>query len=779
MKNEQSIFKLFLTIDLAKQLNNNKEIGAYRYVIDLQDQSKTFNSTSTQSILFFLNEIENNTNMTVKIISEKTNKIIGTLSILIPFAINYEQELTVTESFQFENENKLNGSYTLYLINIPLFKQQGSNDTTSIQKSNTAPQSQKQKKQFSKSPQSQLSQYSYLEKINKEVNQILNKHHHSLSSKKDKTIDTGIVDESPSRISDRVQVSRSGTFVQSEISPSQVRKYVIEDSPSKLNCSFNKEKEINHRHHQELSCLYYLDQATLSNQIQIENENLKETVINLNTKLEYQEQQIILYKSLESNYKDLQNQLQTFLKAQELNKSVDSVFDKEILKVNAQLNQKISQLLENEKKFSKQKLEYEMQISEQRNEINMLRQNLYELSEKQKYYSNLNNDFINQKQQNMELKQEIIKNVKDYETKLCKFDQHITEQNKKIDDQTKQIWDQKQQYQELEKLNKSLSFQLKKLQENYNSQKQPLINIKPINNNNDTEDTSKQLQITQEINQQKQVEIEKLQNALKKAQQQNQDQQNEYTLTKQALNQTKQELSKLKEFNLQNQNQKTKQQTETKQLQQQIETEKSKVATLQSQLKAKSIQLQEAQVRDESQQNKILKLEQIIKQTKNLIENQEEQINLLNNQIKDLQDAKQKQQNDIKEDKEKMNQLKQLISGMKEQRVAYIPMHGDPIDHALSEYINSLDDPKKLIELFFREKEGQYLIGSKSVHLKTEQGKVFVKIGGGFIGIEEFLDVYLKEKTEKIEKKQGQLTPRNKTSNKSQRSQISTHQFTS
>ncbi|CAK78160.1 unnamed protein product (macronuclear) [Paramecium tetraurelia] len=777
MKNEQSIFKLFLTIDLAKQLTNNKEIGAYRFVIDLQDQSKTFNSASTQSILFFLNEIENNTNMTVKIISEKANKILGTLSILIPFAINYEQELTITESFQFENETKLNGSYTLYLINIPLFKQQGSNDSTSVQKTNLAPQQQKQKKQVSKSPQSKQSQQSYLEKINKEVTQILNKHHHSLSSRKDKTIDTGIVDESPSRISDRVQVSRSGTIIQSEISPSQVRKYVMEDSPSKLNCSFNKEKEINHRHHQELSCLYYLDQATLSNQIQIENENLKETVINLNTKLEYQEQQIILYKSLESNYKELQNQLTSFLKAQELTKSVDSVFDKEILKLNAQLNQKISQLLENEKKFSKQKLEYEIQISEQRNEINMLRQNLYELSERQKYYSNLNNELINQKQQNMELKQDLIKNVKDYEVKLSKFDQHITDQNKKIDDQTKLIWDQKQQYQELEKQNKSLSFQLKKLQEN--QQKQPLINIKPVSNNNDNEETSKQLQITQEINQQKQIEIEKLQNALKKAQQLNQDQQNEQAQTKQAVNQLKQELSKLKEHNIQNQNQKTKQQTETKQLQQQIDNEKSKVATLQSQLKAKSIQLQEAQVRDENQQNKILKLEQIIKQTKNLIENQEEQINLLNNQIKDLQDTKQKQQNDIKEDKEKMNQLKQLISGMKEQRVAYIPMHGDPIDHALSEYINSVDDPKKLIELFFREKEGQYLIGSKSVHLKTEQGKVFVKIGGGFIGIEEFLDLYLKEKTEKIEKKQSQLTPRNKTSNKSQRSQISTHQFTS
>lgn len=52
-------------------------------------------------------------------------------------------------------------------------------------------------------------------------------------------------------------------------------------------------------------------------------------------------------------------------------------------------------------------------------------------------------------------------------------------------------------------------------------------------------------------------------------------------------------------------------------------------------------------------------------------------------------------------------------------------MHGDPIDHALSEYINSVEDPKKLIELFFREQEGLYTIGSKSVNLKS---KKFIEI---------------------------------------------------
>lgn len=45
----------------------------------------------------------------------------GQLKIIVPFAINYESEITVTEQFNIDNESKLNGKYTLYVINVPLF----------------------------------------------------------------------------------------------------------------------------------------------------------------------------------------------------------------------------------------------------------------------------------------------------------------------------------------------------------------------------------------------------------------------------------------------------------------------------------------------------------------------------------------------------------------------------------------------------------------------------------------------------------------------------------
>ena len=55
---------------------------------------------------------------------------------------------------------------------------------------------------------------------------------------------------------------------------------------------------------------------------------------------------------------------------------------------------------------------------------------------------------------------------------------------------------------------------------------------------------------------------------------------------------------------------------------------------------------------------------------------------------------------------------------MKETGVAYIPYHNDPIDKALSEFINSLNDPKRIKNLFIRESEGVYLFGTSKIYVK-------------------------------------------------------------
>lgn len=71
----------------------------------------------------------------------------------------------------------------------------------------------------------------------------------------------------------------------------------------------------------------------------------------------------------------------------------------------------------------------------------------------------------------------------------------------------------------------------------------------------------------------------------------------------------------------------------------------------------------------------------------------------------------------------------------------YIPKKDDTVDRMLGGYINGRpeDDPLKI--MFLRESEGVYRFGQKRVYIKAEKGgKIVVRVGGGFMGIEEFID---------------------------------------
>ena len=72
----------------------------------------------------------------------------------------------------------------------------------------------------------------------------------------------------------------------------------------------------------------------------------------------------------------------------------------------------------------------------------------------------------------------------------------------------------------------------------------------------------------------------------------------------------------------------------------------------------------------------------------------------------------------------------------------YVPVKTDQIDITLSEYINSYPDKKKLKIMFMRESEGVYQFGTRRVMVKVEQGKIKIKVGGGYLSIDEFLQQY-------------------------------------
>ena len=89
---------------------------------------------------------------------------------------------------------------------------------------------------------------------------------------------------------------------------------------------------------------------------------------------------------------------------------------------------------------------------------------------------------------------------------------------------------------------------------------------------------------------------------------------------------------------------------------------------------------------------------------------------------------------------------------MKSRIAVYIPVKSDPVDSKLAEYINNYPDRKKLKIMFMRESQGVYEFGSRRVMVKVEKSKILIKVGGGFLSIDEFLDQYTPAELEKLDR---------------------------
>lgn len=104
--------------------------------------------------------------------------------------------------------------------------------------------------------------------------------------------------------------------------------------------------------------------------------------------------------------------------------------------------------------------------------------------------------------------------------------------------------------------------------------------------------------------------------------------------------------------------------------------------------------------------------------------------------------------------KEKITELEDIISKMEYTQCIYIAHKNDKIDRTLANFINKYPERKKMNVMFLRDSEGVYRFGQKRVYIKVEKGeRILVRVGGGFMGIEEFIRQYTPEETEKIQRK--------------------------
>jgi hypothetical protein len=97
--------------------------------------------------------------------------------------------------------------------------------------------------------------------------------------------------------------------------------------------------------------------------------------------------------------------------------------------------------------------------------------------------------------------------------------------------------------------------------------------------------------------------------------------------------------------------------------------------------------------------------------------------------------------------------LKKMILEMKDKSSVYIPVSDDVIDRRLAEWINASNDPNRLTKLFIRERDGVYQFGTKRVYVKMEGDKVFIRVGGGFLTLEEFLRIHVPVELERMAQK--------------------------
>ena len=77
---------------------------------------------------------------------------------------------------------------------------------------------------------------------------------------------------------------------------------------------------------------------------------------------------------------------------------------------------------------------------------------------------------------------------------------------------------------------------------------------------------------------------------------------------------------------------------------------------------------------------------------------------------------------------DKINKPKQLYKAVK----------GDPVDEMFARYLNKINSPVPITRLA----NGKYSFGTKEVQAKIMNGNLVMRVGGGYMSIEEFMRKY-------------------------------------
>ena len=97
--------------------------------------------------------------------------------------------------------------------------------------------------------------------------------------------------------------------------------------------------------------------------------------------------------------------------------------------------------------------------------------------------------------------------------------------------------------------------------------------------------------------------------------------------------------------------------------------------------------------------------------------------------------------------------LRNYIVDLKARVAVYVPVKDDTVDMKVAEFINNYPDRNRLKIMFMRETQGVYTFGTKRVNVRIEKGRILIRVGGGYLNIDEFLDQFTPTELEKLERR--------------------------
>jgi len=132
----------------------------------------------------------------------------------------------------------------------------------------------------------------------------------------------------------------------------------------------------------------------------------------------------------------------------------------------------------------------------------------------------------------------------------------------------------------------------------------------------------------------------------------------------------------------------------------------------------------------------------LLKRKRAEIEGKDLEIAALEARLDDLYNMMELLEEEIARLKQIIAQLEAEIRGLLNQKPAlpqiYVPVKGDEIDEKLAEYINA----NGTLVPWVRLSKGNYTYGTKRVGLKYMREHLIVRVGGGYMEIEEFVANY-------------------------------------